>query len=81
MAKLIEYDLDDDALDCEEWRTIPGYKWEVSNHTRVRNEFSKYVARPFFHDYDIYVEVTNSEGIYVSLKLVDIMIIVFPKGK
>lgn len=58
------------SMFAEEWHKIPGYNWSVSNQGRVRNDnISKHITRPYQHNGNMYVELTDDQGRYVETSM------------
>ena len=63
-----------------EWRPIPGHpRQEVSDRGLVRDIFSKFEYQLFVKNGQIYVEITGDQGVYVEVKLADILESTFPE--
>ena len=68
------------AFKGEEFRPIPNTKWEISDRGRVQHHLAKWPSVHFVRDGEVYVEIADSEGRYIDVKLADLITQVWPEN-
>jgi hypothetical protein len=64
------------------WKPIKGFEqWIISDHGEIKRDFTGYIPPLYVRKGQIRVELTDSEGRYVEVKLATILKKAFPKGR